>query len=137
MSLNKRKQINSKRSTEALILNMDQLAPEILFHIAKFLTPDEICNLRLTSNFFRNICDSEVIWHWLCKKQFGVTLSEVRYQDVVTYKKNHIQNREEKPGNNKSTDAQWILKPKFTTLREEGGLGIRVLEADILIMSKC
>ena len=87
MSLNKRKQINSKRSTEALILNMDQLAPEILFHIAKFLTPDEICNLRLTSNFFRNICDSEVIWHWLCKKQFGVTLSEVRYQDVVTYKK--------------------------------------------------
>ena len=116
---------------------MDQLAPEILFHIAKFLTPDEICNLRLTSNFFRNICDSEVIWHWLCKKQFGVTLSEVRYQDVVTYKKNHIQNREEKPGNNKSTDAQWILEPKSTTLREEGGLGIRVLEADILIMSKC
>jgi len=64
---------------------MDQLAPEIIFHISKFLTAGEICNLRGTSKFFRNFCDSEVIWHSLCKEQFGVTLDEVRYQDVNIY----------------------------------------------------
>ena len=58
------------------LLQLEQLPPEILHHIATFLSSEDICNLRLVSTFFLSVCDSEPIWFWFCKHQYGISLIE-------------------------------------------------------------
>ena len=75
---------------DSVLLQLDQLPPEILHHVATFLSPEDICNLRITSHFFLNVCDSEAIWCWFCKHQYGLSWSKTDSVSQRIYYQNFL-----------------------------------------------
>ena len=48
-----------------------ELSPEVLQNVAVFLSVDDLCQLRLTCSYLRDVCDLESVWSSRVKDDFG------------------------------------------------------------------
>ena len=51
--------------------------PEILQKISKFLTDQELCHLRVTCSYLKDVCDQESLWIEKCHREYGIIVTLV------------------------------------------------------------